>query len=149
MAIQFYRQNDAYGCFSNFWDKHPVEIDGIVWRSTEHYYQAMKFASHPEVQEQIRGVKWAGDAWKLANRNFRHLVDPDWREKKESIMLKALRAKFFQHPELADVLLSTWDESIVEHSANDSFWADAEDGSGRNRLGELLMQVRSELRQQG
>lgn len=149
MTIRFYRQNDEFGCFSNFWGKDPVEIDGLVWRSTEHYYQAMKFAHHPEVQEKIRNAKWAGDAWQLANRDFRHLVDPDWHDTKDAVMLKALRAKFSQHSELAIVLLSTGNDEIVEHTARDSYWADGGDGSGRNKLGELLMQVRSELRVRG
>jgi len=61
-------------------------------------------------------------------------------------MLKALRAKFAQHADLSRMLLKTGDQGLIEHTPNDRYWADGGDGSGRNRLGELLMQVRDELR---
>jgi predicted NAD-dependent protein-ADP-ribosyltransferase YbiA (DUF1768 family) len=41
------------------------------------------------------------------------------------------------------MLISTGDATIVEHSAYDNYWGDGGDGSGENRLGELLMQIRS------
>ena len=61
-------------------------------------------------------------------------------------MLAALRAKFTQHDELKAVLLGTGDAELVEHTANDRYWGDGGDGSGKNRLGALLMQVRAEIR---
>jgi ribA/ribD-fused uncharacterized protein len=61
-------------------------------------------------------------------------------------MLDALRAKFGQHPDLRKILLDTGDAAIVEHTPKDDYWADGGDGRGRNRLGELLMTLRSELR---
>jgi hypothetical protein len=57
-----------------------------------------------------------------------------------------LKAKFLQHPKLKANLLNTANATIVEHSANDSYWADGGDGSGKNMLGILLMRVREELR---
>jgi ribA/ribD-fused uncharacterized protein len=65
---------------------------------------------------------------------------------KEGVMLDALRAKFTQHEELTAVLLGTGDAILVEHTAKDSYWGDGGDGSGKNRLGHLLMKVREELR---
>jgi predicted NAD-dependent protein-ADP-ribosyltransferase YbiA (DUF1768 family) len=35
---------------------------------------------------------------------------------------------------------------IVEHTENDGYWGDGDDGSGRNRLGEILTRVRDRLR---
>ncbi len=64
-------------------------------------------------------------------------------------MLDALRAKFTQHEELRELLLGTGDAGLVEHTANDSYWGDGGDGSGKNRLGVLLMQVRCEVRAEG
>lgn len=61
-------------------------------------------------------------------------------------MLKGLRAKFSQHKELKELLLSTGDATLVEHTARGRIWGDGGDGSGENRLGRLLMQVREELR---
>jgi ribA/ribD-fused uncharacterized protein len=57
-------------------------------------------------------------------------------------MMIALRAKFDQYPELKQLLLSTVGNSIVEHTENDSYWGDGGDGSGLNRLGILLVELR-------
>ena len=48
---------------------------------------------------------------------------------------------------IAALLLSTGDAKLVEHTENDSYWGDGGDGSGRNMLGQILMQIRTELRQ--
>ena len=56
------------------------------------------------------------------------------------------RAKFGQHEDLKTLLLGTGDARIVERTANDRYGADGGDGSGRNKLGILLMHLRSELR---
>ncbi|AMV24280.1 Swarming motility protein YbiA [Gemmata sp. SH-PL17] len=70
----------------------------------------------------------------------------DWESVKDQIMLDALRAKFTQHDDLKAILLGTGDAKLVEHTANDSYWADGGDGGGKNRLGQLLMRLREELR---
>ena len=61
-------------------------------------------------------------------------------------MRDALRAKFAQNPELKSLLLSTGDSVLVEHTTNDCYWADGGDGSGKNRLGQLLVELREQLR---
>ncbi len=70
----------------------------------------------------------------------------DWESAKEKVMLDALRAKFTQHADLKATLLGTGDAVLVEHTEKDSYWGDGGDGSGKNRLGRLLMQLRDELR---
>ena len=69
----------------------------------------------------------------------------DWESAKVGIMREALVAKFTQHDELRALLLSTGHAKLVEHTANDDFWGDGGDGSGRNMLGRLLMEVRRTL----
>jgi ribA/ribD-fused uncharacterized protein len=139
--ILFYRQGDRYGFLSNF-ASFPVNLDGKTWPSTEHYFQAQKFAGRDE-EEQVRMAPSAGEAARLGRKLAG--LRPDWDAVKDEVMLKALRAKFTQHPDLRRQLLETGDRELVEHTTNDSYWADGGDGSGRNRLGELLMQVRAEL----
>lgn len=63
-------------------------------------------------------------------------------------MKTALSAKFSQNSELQNLLLSTGDRKLVEHSYEDFYWANGGDGSGKNMLGLLLMEVRTELRTQ-
>lgn len=57
----------------------------------------------------------------------------------------ALAAKFGEHPKLMQLLISTGNCVLIEHTSNDSYWADGGDGSGRNRLGELLMELRASV----
>jgi N-glycosidase YbiA len=40
--VRFYQAGDAYGAFANF-SRHPVRIDGRLWPTAEHYFQAQKF----------------------------------------------------------------------------------------------------------
>ena len=63
-------------------------------------------------------------------------------------MREALREKLAQHPALRSLLLKTDDAELVEHTRNDRYWADGGDGTGKNRLGQLLMELRAELRSQ-
>ena len=60
-------------------------------------------------------------------------------------MFKALQAKFTQHKDLKELLLSTKNRELVEHSPFDSYWGDGGDGLGKNKLGILLMKLRKDL----
>jgi predicted NAD-dependent protein-ADP-ribosyltransferase YbiA (DUF1768 family) len=60
-----------------------------------------------------------------------------------AVMLSLLRAKFAQHPDLADRLVATGTSRLVNGVAFTSFWGTQ--AQGRNWLGRLLEVVRSEL----
>lgn len=142
-VIRFYSTAGEYGCFSNF-SKHPVFLKGKRWPTSEHYFQAQKFAGTPH-EEEVRLAKTAREAANLG-RSRKLPLRRDWESAKEGVMLEALRAKFTQHDDLRAVLLGTGDAELVEHTEKDSYWGDGGDGSGKNRLGRLLMRVREELR---
>jgi len=72
----------------------------------------------------------------------------DWESVKDQLMREAVHAKFTQHEDLKATLLGTGDALLVEHTANDWYWGDGGDGSGRNMLGLILMEVREALRRQ-
>jgi len=113
---------------------------------TEHYFQAQKFSlTDPEHAEKIRQARTAGICKRMGN-DRRHKLRPDWESAKDNVMRVALRAKFDQYPALKDLLLSTGEEQLVEHTERDTYWADGGDGSGKNMLGKLLMELRSSLR---
>jgi ribA/ribD-fused uncharacterized protein len=143
--IHFYGVNQPFGFMSNF-ARAAIMVDGRRWPTSEHYFQAQKFAGRPE-EEQVRLARTPMEAATLG-RSLPGLR-VDWDAVKDEVMLKALRAKFSQHPYLRTELLATGDAILVEHTTNDSYWADGGDGSGRNRLGELLMQVRADLAVEG
>ena len=54
-VIHFYLKGDDYGCFSNF-APYPVNLAGKQWPTSEHYFQAQKFAG-TEHEEAIRVAK--------------------------------------------------------------------------------------------
>ncbi|MGW4840343.1 NADAR domain-containing protein [Streptomyces globisporus] len=60
-------------------------------------------------------------------------------------MTGLLRAKYGQHPELAEILLATDDATLIYDDMESAFWGDNA-GRGRNWTGRLLELVRSELR---
>ena len=141
--IEFYSVGDAYGEFSNF-AEYPVRIDGETWQTTEHYFQAQKFAD-ATVRARVRRTRTPEQAANLG-RDRSLKLRRDWESAKVDVMRTALRAKFKQHANLAALLLSTGDALLVERSDSDSYWGDGEDGRGRNMLGRLLMELRNELR---
>jgi N-glycosidase YbiA len=141
--IRFYRTGDAHGCFSNF-AAFPIEIDGQKWPTSEHYFQAQKFAD-PERQEKIRTTPSPMIAARLG-RDRKARLRSDWEAVKLDVMRAAVRAKFTQHKDIREILLSTGNAEIIEHTTNDRYWGDGGDGHGQNWLGRILMEIREELR---
>ena len=82
---------------------------------------------------------------KSRDPRYSHWRRSDWEQVKEDVMFKALQAKFTQHEYLRRMLVETKERKLVEHSPYDSYWGDGGDGSGKNRLGELLMILRGDL----
>src|SRR5215472_15559406 len=146
MPIYFYTPHEEpYGCFSNF-SRHGIEMDGGWWPTVEHYFQAQKFAGTPHVA-QIQGALTPKRAAEMGRSRTLPLRS-DWEQVKDEVMFQAVLRKFETHRELRTLLLSTGEEEIVENAPGDYYWGCGADGSGQNKLGKLLMEVRSTLSQQ-
>ena len=72
-------------------------------------------------------------------------IRKNWDKFKDNVMYDALKAKFAQHEELRKLLIETEDKILIEHTENDSYWGDGGDGTGKNKLGKLLMKLRNTL----
>jgi len=144
--ILFYRPRDSYGEFSNF-AQYAIELDGLTWPTTEHYFQAQKFAG-TEREEATRQAATPGEAARMG-RDRGTVLRADWEDVKDEIMYQAVLAKFTQWPKLRRLLLKTGNAVLIEHTRRDAYWGDGGDGTGRNQLGKTLMRVREELREQG
>ena len=142
-VINFYSTAGKYGEFSNF-AAYPITLQGKIWPTSEHYFQAQKFAGTTH-EEEIRRITSPMIAARLGRDRARPLRR-DWEQVKDAIMREAVWAKFTQHPALQALLLATGTAQIVEHTANDNYWGDGGNGKGRNVLGQILMSVRDELR---
>ncbi len=145
MAVYFYSTREQpYGCFSNF-SAHGFELDGRWWPTSEHYFQAQKFVGTPH-EEAIRLAPTPKVAANMGRERKRPLR-ADWEAVKDDVMRRAVRQKFERHAELREILLGTGDEEIVENAPGDYYWGCGADGTGKNVLGQILMETRSILRE--
>jgi N-glycosidase YbiA len=143
MTIYFYSDREQpYGCFSNF-SAHGFVLDDSYWPTSEHYFQAQKFVGTARV-EQIRGLNKPKEAANMGrDRNGKERSD--WETVKDEVMRQAVLAKFRTHGEIRAILLGTGDEDLVENAPGDYYWGCGQDGTGQNKLGLILMEVRQGL----
>lgn len=60
-------------------------------------------------------------------------------------MYHSLFHKFTHNQELKALLLNTKDAVLVENSPHDAYWGVGRNKDGLNRLGKLLMQIRTKI----
>lgn len=130
---------------SNFYPAE-VEIDGIVFPTAEHAFQAQKTLS-----ERWRRYISHQSTPRLAKKIGRELeLREDWEEVKVNVMLGTLAVKFGSHDDLGDLLLATERRQLVEGNVwGDTFWGCVQRKGGwvgENHLGRSLMTIRSLLR---
>lgn len=142
-TIKFYSVSDEYGAFSNF-ALYPVKLKGKLWRTNEHYFQAMKFESISD-QNEIWKAKTPLEAARKG-RDRKKKLKRNWESIKDNIMREVVLAKFEQHSDLKDLLLSTNEAKLIEHTENDDYWGDGGNGKGKNMLGKILVEVRARLK---
>jgi len=146
MIINFWSTKGIYGCFSNF-SRHPITYKYRLFATSEHLYQWLKLGNGDvETPEQFAvrmesNPKLAKD---LANSN-KNLHVNNWHDIKYNVMLHCCRLKCEQHPKIKDVLVQTGEAEIVENSPYDYEWGCGADGSGKNLLGKVWMQIRNEV----
>ena len=139
MTIYFYTKNDQFGDFSNF-SPHGIEVNELWWQTVEHYFQAQKFTDANYV-ELIRQAPTAKKAAELG-RSRKLPIKQNWEEIKDTIMFEAVLKKFQTHKKLAQMLIETGSQDIVENAPGDYYWGCGADGSGLNKLGQILVKVR-------
>jgi predicted NAD-dependent protein-ADP-ribosyltransferase YbiA (DUF1768 family) len=84
--IRFYKIPDPWGLFSNF-SRHSIALDGQVWPSTEHYYQAQKFTgTDPAWANLIRQVTKCSTAAQMG-RDRSHTLRDGWNEISFHVMI--------------------------------------------------------------
>ena len=146
--IRFYRANERpYGAFSNLY-KRPMEFDGVTYPTSEHAYQAGK-ARKPVVRDWLMSAPSPALLAMAAHGLYYWDISPGWSTTKFDRMKRVLIAKFTQHVDLKELLLSTGERTLIETATVDNevnrLWGEV-NGEGRNMLGTLLMEVRSQLR---
>jgi ribA/ribD-fused uncharacterized protein len=146
--IRFYRSNEKpYGAFSNLY-RRRILFEDKEFATAEHAYQAGK-PKRAEVQEWLLNAPTPSLVAMAAHGLYTWEIVPNWSEIKFDRMRKVLRAKFSQHEDLREILLSTGNARIVEVGRVDSpvnrTWGEI-NGKGQNMLGVLLMELREDLK---
>lgn len=128
-----------YRFLSNF-HLAPVEMDGVLYPSTEHAYQAAKTLDLELRKEVVDMTCGSAKRWGQQIK-----LRPDWEQVKISVMETLVRQKFTRHTDLRDRLLATGDQELIEGNTwNDTFWGVCK-GKGTNHLDKILMKIRTEL----
>lgn len=155
--LYFARDREAFGFLSHF-HPAPIDLDGDIWPTVEHYYQAQK-SLDPAYRAAVRAAKSAGMAKRLAAppraprrisfqswfRKNAALPRDDWDDVKLDIMRRADLAKFTQHADLGARLVATHPAQLEEDSPFELFWGTGKDGDGQNWAGRILMEIRDRL----
>lgn len=146
------------GVFGNFWPhkksrvnqknlyiKYSINQKEYVFTSSEVAFQASKCQNAEDIIQFTDKNLHSGDSFRKGRRV---LLRNDWEDVKTNVMIDILTCKFTQFDDLREILLSTEDSYMIEHTpikGRDKFWADDNDGTGQNNLGLCLMTVRKNI----
>ena len=137
-----------------------MTIDGVRYKCTEQYYQVQKAEVFGDCGAALK-IMAADDPLtckKLADLSTRtRETEKKWEAERKKVMKKANLHKFQQNAHLKAVLLSTGDMTLAEASPRDNFWGiglslqdkrktNNQIWNGQNQLGQILMEIRDELR---
>ena len=163
----FYDRDRPGYSFTNFFDpdefnpsrdpEGAIIIEGRKWRTTEHYFQASKFAAGSDDWLAVKNCQTPRDAYQYVrtprapDNQPPRIYFADWHAgRKDAVMMKALRAKASCCDQFRHELLATGNKPLFETSPNDWYWGVAQNptdhSDGLNTLGAMLMQLRDELR---
>ena len=121
----------------------PIEVGGVVFPTVTHAYWALS-TEDPDARERIRAAERPYEAREIAAEAPRR---QEWPDVRTAVMSGLLRAKYAQHPELADILLDTADAPLAYSGSGSDHWI-ARGAEGRNWVGRLLELVRFEIHAQ-
>lgn len=154
-CVTFSKTKESFGGFSNMSTEYPIVVKGVVFPTSEHFYQCMKYVDHPQVQREIIGEK---NPLLMKNKQKKHrgLIRKDWEDLKEVIMEITVHLKLVSHwVKFGNLLIETGEKEIVEISKKDSFWGMIPQVSntgilvGENKLGVILGRFRDLIRTEG
>lgn len=142
--------SEDYRWLSNFWVA-PIELTafGERWSfsSTEQVFQMAKLEftelnleEQRELFAEVASLETPGQS-KRFGRKIPALDVDSWNRARDRAMAQVLLAKFSQHADLRSKLLALKGYYLEEGNHwGDRYWG--VDGTGKNRLGELLMELR-------
>lgn len=148
-VIAFKSTKEEFGGLSNMAPGYSLRVNDVIIPTAEALYQACRFPLFPQIQEEIINQNSPMTA-KMVSRKYHGHTRQDWEEVKYDIMYWVLKVKLSQNYEkFSNLLKKSGNAPIVELSNKDKDWAVVPEGPntlrGKNALGRLLMQLRSEF----
>jgi ribA/ribD-fused uncharacterized protein len=145
-VITFRKTTEAFGGLSNMSSGYSLNINGIIVKSAEHLYQAMRYPLNPEIQAEILNEHSPMTAKMISKKYREKFTRPDWDLVRFQIMKWVLEVKLSQNwATFSNLLLQTENKAIVEFTPKDKVWGAVLEGTkltGTNALGRLLMSIR-------
>lgn len=157
----FHKPEEENGFLSNLYPS-PFRYLDHEFENAEQYFTFMKARiCHDEAVEE---KAMAAEAEPRKTRRMRRKMDQEnemsielWPEIRQEVMRWGVRQKFLQNPELHDKLLATHYALLAEASTSSDVWAiglpmeeykkyKPGNWTGENLMGQVLMDVRRELR---
>ena len=159
--VFFFSGNPALNEFKEFSNMHEakIQVDGITFPTVEHYFQWSKAKMFGDADAQAKILKTASPkSVKSYGKKVKGFDEEAWSAKKDEIMRTAVRAKLVQHPDIRKKLLDTGTRPIAEADPRGKYWGigtsadtskakDVTRWPGQNKLGKILMELRSELKE--
>lgn len=128
-----------------------IEYDGYIYLNAEAAFQAQKNSS--STYKYLMQFQDANTAIKEGTKVKLRL---DWEQIKDKIMYNIIKAKFIQNKDLQIKLLETNDKKLLDiNDYHDNYWSKCTcercirtTTNNTNNLGEILMQIRNELKKE-
>lgn len=139
-VVRFDKHDGGHPYLSNDYSA-PILIDGQTYPTVEHAYWALA-TNDPDIREQIIKAPTPREARNLGRSAQ---LCPNWSIVRLAIMLRLVREKFRQHPDLAAQLIATGDGRLINGAdiSMSRYWCSTHEG--RDWLGRILELVRAEL----
>ena len=158
--VFFFIGNPALNEHKEFSNMHeaPIQVEGITFPTVEHYFQWAKAKQFGDAAAQAKILKTPSPkSVKAIGKKVTPFDDAQWSERKDQVMRTAVKAKLMQHPEILKKLMDTGDRLIGEANPRDKYWGigtssdtafakKPERWKGKNTMGKILMDLRSELK---
>jgi ribA/ribD-fused uncharacterized protein len=158
--VFFFIGNPALNEHKEFSNMHeaPIQVEGITFPTVEHYFQWSKAKQFGDAGAQAKILKTPSPKTvKAIGKKVTPFDDAQWSERKDQVMRVAVKAKLMQHPEILKKLMDTGDRLIGEANPRDKYWGigtssdtafakNPERWKGQNKMGKILMELRTELK---
>jgi hypothetical protein len=135
----------------------PFSVNGTAYSTMEKYWMCSKAKYFEDEDTYNKLITMDNPVLiKRLAKNIHHMDNHKWRAECEPIILKGLRAKFTQCQRAKESLLATGQLELAECTAHCDHWATGlninsdnllqRPWPGANRMGQLLMTVRDDIR---